>query len=62
MVSAQSAPRRGSQRKRDEGRDPSAMFSTNGYLTGYPDVAAAGVNPLEHYLQFGMAEGRNPQG
>jgi serralysin len=23
-------------------------------------VAAAGVNPLEHYEQFGFKEGRNP--
>ena len=26
----------------------------------YPDVAAAHVNPLLHYLQFGMHEGRSP--
>jgi hypothetical protein len=43
-----------------EGRDPSAVFSTNGYLTTYTDVAADGGNPLQHYLQFGMAEGRSP--
>jgi len=43
-----------------EGRDPSAVFSTNGYLMTYTDVAADGGNPLQHYLQFGMAEGRSP--
>jgi serralysin len=38
------------------------VFSTNGYLTGYPDVAAANINPLQHFLQNGMAEGRSPTG
>jgi serralysin len=41
-----------------EGRDPSANFDTLGYLTANPDVAAAGVDPLGHYLQFGIYEGR----
>lgn len=30
------------------------------YLTQYADVAAAGVNPVSHYNQFGWAEGRDP--
>jgi len=29
-----------------------------GYLAANPDVAAAGINPLDHYLQFGIFEGR----
>jgi serralysin len=41
-----------------ERRDPSAAFSTN----GYPDVAAAGINPLQHYLESRRAEGRSPLG
>ena len=41
-----------------EGRDPSARFDTLGYLAANPDVAAAGVNPLDHFLQFGIYEGR----
>ncbi|SNS11899.1 MULTISPECIES: hypothetical protein [unclassified Azospirillum] len=41
-----------------EGRDPSAFFDTSDYLTRYGDVKAAGVNPLDHYLIFGEAEGR----
>jgi hypothetical protein len=41
-----------------EGRDPSAGFDTLGYLGANPDVAAAGVNPLEHYLTFGIYEER----
>ncbi|WP_147026390.1 hypothetical protein [Methylobacterium oxalidis] len=43
-----------------EGRDPSALFSTNGYLAANPDVKAAGINPLQHYDQFGWREGRDP--
>ena len=32
-----------------EGRDPSAGFDTRLYLLRNPDVAAVGVDPLEHY-------------
>jgi serralysin len=42
-----------------EGRDPSAGFDTLGYLAANPDVAAAGVDPLAHYLHFGIYEGRS---
>jgi Ca2+-binding RTX toxin-like protein len=41
-----------------EGRDPSAYFDTTLYLIHNPDVAAAGVDPLEHYLAYGFSEGR----
>ena len=41
-----------------EGRDPSADFSTNGYLQRYADVRAADVNPLFHFAVYGKAEGR----
>lgn len=44
-----------------EGRDPCETFSTKFYLTVYPDVAAAGMNPLEHYQKWGESEGRWPQ-
>jgi hypothetical protein len=30
------------------------------YLAAYPDVAAAGVDPDEHFRAFGKAEGRKP--
>ncbi len=43
-----------------EGRDPSAYFSTTGYLSAYPDVAAAGINPLDHYHIWGWHELRDP--
>jgi hypothetical protein len=31
------------------------------YLRAHPDVAAAGVDPLDHYLQYGRSEGRLPR-
>jgi hypothetical protein len=36
----------------------SAGFDTLGYLAANPDVAAAHVNPLDHFLQNGIYEGR----
>jgi serralysin len=41
-----------------EGRDASARFDTLGYLAANPNVAAAAINPLQHFLQFGIYEGR----
>lgn len=38
----------------------SSLFDGAWYLQRYPDVAAAKVNPVHHYLRFGAAEGRNP--
>lgn len=38
--------------------NPSPDFDTARYLAENPDVAAAGVNPLVHYLLHGMTEGR----
>lgn len=35
-------------------------FDAAFYLSTNPDVAAAGVNPLQHYLDYGWHEGRNP--
>ena len=43
---------------RSRGRDPGPNFSTLRYLQRYPDLARAGVNPLLHYLEFGMWEER----
>ncbi|MEC7934400.1 MAG: hypothetical protein VX218_19220, partial [Pseudomonadota bacterium] len=39
-------------------RDPSSDFSTAGYLEMNPDVGAAGMNPLLHYVKNGHREGR----
>lgn len=38
----------------------SALFDADFYLAKYPDVAAAGLDPLEHYSSHGWREGRNP--
>ena len=39
-------------------RDPGMYFHTTLYLIHNSDVAAAGVDPLEHCLQYGRAAGR----
>jgi hypothetical protein len=41
-----------------EGRDPSAGFSTDGYLIANADVRASGMNPLVHFIQIGLVENR----
>ncbi|WP_370244211.1 glycosyltransferase [Alteromonas abrolhosensis] len=38
------------------------QFDEDWYLQTYPDIAAAGVNPKEHFLNFGWREGRWPSG
>jgi len=40
--------------------DPCALFSCRFYLQRNPDIAAAGMHPLFHYLYWGGAEGRQP--
>ncbi|MDO8364851.1 MAG: rhamnan synthesis F family protein [Actinomycetota bacterium] len=35
-------------------------FDAAWYTATYPDVAGAGADALQHYWQFGMAEGRSP--
>jgi len=42
-----------------EGRDPNALFDTDGYLAAYGDVREAGIDPLEHYVKYGWREGRD---
>jgi hypothetical protein len=41
-----------------QGLSPSPFFDVPGYLKAYPDVRAAGVEPLAHYLFSGWREGR----
>ena len=38
----------------------SSLFSADWYLARNPDVALAGLNPMQHYLRYGAAEGRDP--
>lgn len=35
-------------------------FNREFYLSTYPDIAAAGVDPLDHYILQGWKEGRDP--
>jgi hypothetical protein len=64
-------PRPDSRSGNPEGQDPqpsgdaarlnaSEYFDRAWYLATYPDVAAAGVDPVQHYLESGAAEGRDP--
>lgn len=43
-----------------EGYNPNAIFVTKEYLAANTDVLDAGVNPFQHYLQFGAYEMRAP--
>lgn len=38
----------------------SPYFDRDWYLSAYPDVASSGVDPAEHYVAYGAAEGRDP--
>jgi len=38
----------------------SPLFDSRWYLETYPDVAATGADPVEHYVEHGAAEGRDP--
>lgn len=38
----------------------SGMFDPRGYLRRNPDVAQAGLDPLDHFLFRGLSEGRDP--
>lgn len=42
------------------GNNPSEIFETNYYLDANPDVRAAGINPLVHFIIHGKDEGRCP--
>ena len=41
------------------GLNPSADFNGSIYLANNPDILAAGINPLEHYLLYGKKDGRS---
>ncbi|MDP3414621.1 glycoside hydrolase family 99-like domain-containing protein [Falsiroseomonas sp.] len=38
----------------------SGLFDRDYYLAAHPDVAAAGIDPVDHYLEYGWREGRDP--
>ena len=39
---------------------PPGTFDAAWYVQAYPDVAATGQDPMEHYLMHGLADGRAP--
>jgi hypothetical protein len=45
-------------RFRDKAIDP--LFDRDWYLAQYPDVKFSGLDPYDHYLRYGTAEGRDP--
>ena len=47
-------------RVRRTGVSPIPHFDAAYYLTTYPDIATAGVDPFEHFMSYGFSEGRNP--
>lgn len=42
----------------NQSKDPCPLFSTDFYLTENDDVSKSGMNPLSHYQQYGLKEGR----
>lgn len=40
--------------------DISAEFDRDFYLKSYPDIAAAGIDPLQHFMKIGWKERRDP--
>ncbi len=38
----------------------SGLFDAEWYVREYADVAAAGIDPLRHYVEYGAKEGRAP--
>lgn len=51
-------PRRSTQKKQTI--IDSGLFDPDYYLSKNPDVKNVGIDPLEHFLNFGGVEGRNP--
>lgn len=51
-------PARWKQRKRAERLSRLGLFDTKAYLKRYPDIAKDGIEPLRHYIEHGLAEGR----
>jgi hypothetical protein len=43
-----------------KGLKPHVLFDPSWYLDTYPDVAAAGLDPLSHFANQGGTEGRSP--
>lgn len=44
----------------EEGTDPSSGFSTNYYLSNYPEIYNTDLHPFEHYATLGQYQFRRP--
>jgi len=44
----------------DLGEALAGFFDPEWYLTRYPDVGTSGTEPLQHFVHYGAAEGRDP--
>lgn len=51
-------PRRWHGSRKERRLREHGLFDSAGYLARYPDVAGSGMDALEHYIRYGMAEGR----
>lgn len=51
-------PARWQERKQAERLRRKGLFDGKAYLERYPDVAQAAMDPLQHYIAHGQAEGR----
>lgn len=45
---------------RFQGYNPNSLFNTNWYLAQHPDVASNGINPVQHFLEYGWRAGYQP--
>jgi hypothetical protein len=55
-------PRHVRLRRQMQAVQATGLFDPVWYLGANPDVAAAGINPLRHYVTHGFAENRRPNG
>ena len=55
MLHRSAIPRKVYEQVRD-----SVLFDKHFYLSSNPDVRAAGIDAVDHYVQFGSKEGRDP--
>jgi hypothetical protein len=58
IAECESAINRAFQEILRSGQDLAALFDAAGYLIDHPDIAAAGVDPWQHYREHGWLEGR----
>ena len=53
-------PRRLREKRAVRALAESGVFDADFYVTSNPDLFAAGLDPITHYLRHGAAEGRDP--